>query len=134
VKRHLFVYLLFLFLFVFFFKSVLIIFLPYVWQVNYPRMYFLLLDTNDQNQRFSLIQELETLMKVGRNSNVVSLVGTCSFEGNLRQARAVQTTNKWNWKIHLSVWLASTKEKHQTDGGKWNKMRWIKNKKLYYHF
>ena len=33
-------------------------------------------------------------MKVGRHSNVVSLVGTCSFEGNLRQARAVQTTNK----------------------------------------
>ena len=53
-----------------------------------------LLDTSNQNQRFSLIQELETLMNVGRHSNVVSLVGTCSFEGNLRQApRAVQTTN-----------------------------------------
>ena len=42
---------------------------------------FFLLDNTDQNQRLSLIQELETLRKVGRHSNIVSLVGVCAFEG-----------------------------------------------------
>ena len=40
-------------------------------------------DNSDGYQRLSLIQELETLIKVGHHSNIVSVVGTCSFEGNL---------------------------------------------------
>ena len=37
----------------------------------------------------ALIQELETLRNVGRHSNIVSLVGVCSFEGNVRAALVI---------------------------------------------
>ncbi|XP_068713160.1 muscle, skeletal receptor tyrosine protein kinase-like [Montipora foliosa] len=40
----------------------------------------MLRDENDQNQRMALIQELEMLRKVGRHTNIVSLIGACSFE------------------------------------------------------
>ncbi|KAL9955870.1 hypothetical protein ACROYT_G037263 [Oculina patagonica] len=37
-------------------------------------------DNNDQQQRLALIKELETLIRVGRHPNIVSLVGACTFE------------------------------------------------------
>ena len=41
-------------------------------------------------ERLALIAEVETLIKVGRHPNIVSLVGACTFEGmtelqNLRE-------------------------------------------------
>lgn len=42
---------------------------------------FVLTDAADQEQRLSLIRELETLIHVGRHPNIVSLVGACTFEG-----------------------------------------------------
>ena len=35
----------------------------------------------NQQERMSLIFELETLIHVGRHPNIVSLVGACTFEG-----------------------------------------------------
>jgi len=32
-------------------------------------------------ERLALIAEVETLIKVGRHPNIVSLVGACTFEG-----------------------------------------------------
>ncbi|XP_022781145.1 fibroblast growth factor receptor homolog 1-like [Stylophora pistillata] len=40
----------------------------------------MLKDNTDEKQRIGLIHELENLRKVGRHSNIVSLVGACSFE------------------------------------------------------
>lgn len=40
----------------------------------------MLKDNTDEKQRIGLIHELEILRKVGRHSNIVSLVGACSFE------------------------------------------------------
>ncbi|XP_078348220.1 fibroblast growth factor receptor 1-like isoform X4 [Oculina patagonica] len=37
-------------------------------------------DNNNQTDRLALISEIETLAKVGRHPNIVSLVGACTFE------------------------------------------------------
>ena len=49
---------------------------------------FMLTDNMDQQQRLSLIKELETLIHVGRHPNIVSLVGACTFEGRVVQQTA----------------------------------------------
>ncbi|KAL9955849.1 hypothetical protein ACROYT_G037236 [Oculina patagonica] len=37
-------------------------------------------DNNNQTDRLALISEIETLIKVGRHPNILSLVGACTFE------------------------------------------------------
>ena len=67
-------------------------------------------DAADQQERLALIQELQTLIHVGRHPNIVSLVGACTFEGKTNGAliHCAFLESKIQDRIFSSTWKIAT--------------------------